>query len=340
MVLLAYLGDKLDDKRTWRVQDSANRFVVEHRPSGASVRCIGSDPRKAHGLQPRYIFGDEIASWDPTKLDPMLAALRTSLGKIPGSRLICIGTRAATPDHPFETMLGDPDTFSMVFSADASDPPFQKRTWLKANPSLRSGGMPDLESRIRREARLAKRDPNLLASFRALRLNMGVSDTVQNLLLDSDTWRKIEGDAERLGACYWGIDLGGSAASSAVTAWWPESGRLESIAAFPTVPGLLERGLRDGVGNLYALSAERGELLTLGGESVDWAELLREALHRFGRPAAIGADRWRISDLRDALKEAGVPRCPVEERGTGFKDNSEGRASFSTFRFRGSDHSR
>ena len=37
-------GHKLTDRSTWRLQDSVNSAVVEHRPTGARVRCIGSDP--------------------------------------------------------------------------------------------------------------------------------------------------------------------------------------------------------------------------------------------------------------------------------------------------------
>ena len=51
--VLAFLGDRydLDDRDVWRKQDSANRAWLEHRESGARVRCIGSDPATAHGLQ-------------------------------------------------------------------------------------------------------------------------------------------------------------------------------------------------------------------------------------------------------------------------------------------------
>ena len=52
---LSYLRGKgydLDDRRTWRKQDSANRSILQHRASMASIRCIGSDPKTAHGQRP------------------------------------------------------------------------------------------------------------------------------------------------------------------------------------------------------------------------------------------------------------------------------------------------
>ena len=78
----------------------------------------------------------------------------------------------------------------------------------------------------------------------------------------------LEGEAGRAGACTWGIDLGTNAAQSAVAAFWPETGRLEVLAAFPAEPSFAERGLRDGVGRLYDECARRGELISCGGAAV------------------------------------------------------------------------
>ena len=60
------------------------------------------------------------------------------------------------------------------------------------------------------------RDPSLLSSFEALRLNAGMSDVAVSALLAAATWAGIEGEAERAGAVMWGIDLGTSSAQSAI----------------------------------------------------------------------------------------------------------------------------
>ena len=93
---------------------------------------------------------------------------------------------------------------------------------------------------------------------------------------------------------------------------------------------LAERGLRDGVGRLYASRASRrGELVQCGGAAVDIGELLAIAMQRFGPPAALAADRWREAELRDALKKAGVPRAALSLRGQGFRDGAEDVRAFS-----------
>ena len=180
-----------------------------------------------------------------------------------------------------------------------------------------------LEKEIRAEAELAKKDPSMLAAFAALRLNEGVSDTLQSTLLDVGTWDKIEGDSERQGRCYWGVDLGTSAAMSAVAAYWPQTGRLEALAAFPSEPTLEVRGRKDGVGRLYSAGYDCGELILCGGAAVSVSELIAAALERFGSPVAVAADRWREAELRDALKSARVPVAKLELRGMGFKDGAE-----------------
>ena len=49
--------------------------------TGARVRCIGSDPRRAHGLAPVLVLADEPAQWPDTTGERMVAALRTAAGK-------------------------------------------------------------------------------------------------------------------------------------------------------------------------------------------------------------------------------------------------------------------
>ena len=316
--VLRFLADKIERKE-FRVSDTVNQSRITNKANGAMLAVKGSDPRRLHGSAPALTIADEVAQWPPAKIDEMLAALRTASGKIPNARLLLIGTRPADDSHPFAAALRDAD-YAQVHAAGLDDPPFQKRTWAKANPSLR--WMPDLEKAIRREAKAAKRDPSMLAQFRALRLNLGVSDTAEATLLDAETWQSIEGNVERSGPCVWGVDLGTSASQSAIAAYWPTSGHLAAVGAFPPEPCLAERGLRDGVGGLYVASWKRGELIQCGGAAVSIPALLAEALARYGKPTAIAADRWREAELRDALQAAGVPIAALELRGMGFKDGA------------------
>ncbi len=319
--VIAFMVASLADKETWKVWDTAQQARIENRTTGARVRCIGSDPRRAHGLAPVLVLADEPAQWPETTGERMVAALRTAAGKQPHSRFVALGTRPADDTHWFAKMLAADDGYAQVHAAKESDPRFQKHVWKKANPSLPL--MPDLEAAIFMESRQAKADPALLASFESLRLNLGTSDVEASLLLSGGAWQKIEGLAPHTGLPVWGIDLGTSAAQSAVAGYWPESGALESFAAFPNEPDLKERGLRDGCADLYEQCARRGELLQLGQHATDIGALLTEAMKRYGRPSKIVSDRWRESELREALQKHGIPVTQLELRGMGYKDGAE-----------------
>lgn len=316
--VLAFMGSKVRDRRRWKVWDTAQQARIEDRETGARVRCIGSDPRRAHGLAPVLTLADEPAQWPTSTGERMVAALRTAAGKQPHSRFVALGTRPADAEHWFAKMLAGGADYAQTHAARAGDPPFWKRTWKRANPSL--DHLPDLEAAIRAEAVQAKRDPSLLAAFEALRLNLGTSDTEVAVLLDARLWAEIEGKVETAGPCVWGVGLGTSAAQSAVAAYWPQKGALACLAAFPCQPSLEERGRRDGVSGLYRECARRGELLTLGQRSTDIPALLQVALDRFGRPSRVVADRWREAELRDALDKAEIPAAAFETRGMGYAD--------------------
>ncbi len=310
------------ERRDWRIQDSVNVAVLEHRETRARIRCIGSDPRRAHGLRPRLVLADEPAQWPGSKSDRMHAALRTGMGKVPGSRMIAIGTRPASREHWFAKMLAGGCAFSLCYAAGRDDDPLKWATVRKANPSLKL--MPDLAERIREELRDARRDPALLPAFEALRLNKGVSDVAEAVLLSPDVWESIEAEStDCRGPYVLGVDLGTSSAMSAAAAYWLGSGSLDSFAVFPERPGLSERGRTDGVGDLYVKMAARGELLRAGEFVSDVPYLLSESLRRWGRPLAIVADRWREGELRQALSEARFPLADLILRGQGFRDGSE-----------------
>ena len=317
--VLRFLAPKIEAGE-FRVADTVNTSRLTSKATGTMLVVKGSDPKRLHGAAPSLTIADELAQWPTPRIGEMLAALRTAAGKIPGSRLLLIGTRPADASHPFAVALREAD-YCQVHAAAPGDSPFARKTWRKANPSL--DHMPDLETAIRREAKAARRDPSLMASFKALRLNMGTADTEQATLLDAGTWERIEGDAAREGRPVWGLDLGTSAAQSAVAAYWPATGRLECLAAFPWSPSLAERGLRDGCGGLYLLCFDRGELIRAGRSAVELQTLFRAALERFGAPVAIAADRWRDAEAYDALNAAGVPVAPFAVRGQGFKDGAE-----------------
>ena len=308
----------------FRIQDSANRATVTDRVTGAMLRVLGSDPRRLHGAAPKLLLYDEVAQWPPERLPAMLAALKTSRGKIAGSRAIWLGTRPDAPDHPFQRALDGHGTgFQLCYAARPDDPPFRRTTWKRANPGL--DHLPDLETTIRSEAEDARRDPDALQMFRALRLNQGIGDVRRSVLIDGDTWASAERDAlpDMQGKYALGLDLGQNAAMSAAAAFFPDTGRLEAVAAFPEHPSLAARGLADGIGNVYVKMHARAELIIAGRRVSDIGALLRECLTRWSVPGVIVCDRWREAELREHLVRVEFPLTGLVVRGQGYRDGGE-----------------
>ena len=324
-ICFAHILRFLGDRKRFRVRDSA-KFMSIEASNGAKVRVLPATPKALHGAAPALIIADEVAQWQGTRIDRMLAALRTSAGKVPGSRLILFGTRADTKDHPFEQAIMEVD-YAQVHAARLNDSPFRMRTWERSNPSVKYN--PILRDAYRKGAKRAKRSPQSMQAFRALRLNQGVPDVIETYLIDPGVWTESEGDVPARGRCYWGIDLGSSAAASAVACFWPDTGRLEALSAFGGVPDLRTRASADGAGELYHIAERRGEIVLLGGRVPPAWMLLACASRRWGKPSGIACDRWREGELRDALGEAGL-YVPIDFRGQGYKDGAADVRAFRT----------
>lgn len=289
------------------------------------LRVVGANPGALHGAAPSVIIADEIAQWAPNKAPRMLSALRTGLGKIPNARMFTLGTRGDRPDNAWEQSLRIAD-YAQIYSAPMDAPLFQKRTWKLANPTLRSAGFDTLLKAYQADARKARHDPDLLQSFRALRLNQGVSEVIEAFVLDIDAYERcIIPPAEfTIRKPYiLGIDLGGTAAMSAIAAYSLRTRCLDVLAMLPNKPNIVDREISDGVSGMYRKMIARNELQLCGEHVVPVPALLEAALARWGVPAVMVVDRWRLGELQDALSEIGFPNVLLNTRGQGFKDGAE-----------------
>ena len=319
--VLAFLGDEVENKKKWRVIDSPQQAMIEFRETKTRFRCYSSDFKRIHGIAPSMIICDEPAQWPENSGEKMVSGLRTSGFKQERFLMISIGTRPVSRFHWFSKGLDGGGDFSRNYSCTKDESPFLQKSWRRANPSM--AHMPWMKRKISKLASEARLDPSMLASLKAMYLNMGCDDTEQATLLDASIFEASEGQAEKIGPCFWGVDLATSFSQCAISGWWPSSGRLEVVAAFPGEPDLGTRGIRDGVGDLWNECARRGELIQTGGAATDIKLLLAEAFKRFGRPKAISCDRWREKELRDCLQAARIPLTSLVIRGNGWKDGAE-----------------
>ena len=108
-----------------------------------------------------------------------------------------------------------------------------------------------------------------------------------------------------------------------VACYWPYTGRVEALAAFPELPSLADRSRTDAAD--YGTMHADGDLLVMGRRVVPVADLIREALRRFGRPVRIVADYHHERELREALDAADFPPAVLVTASMGGLKDSPGR---------------
>ena len=321
----------LGEDGEYRIRDQQNLADIQHCETKARLRVAGSDNRRAHGWRFNLAIVDEPAQHGP-RGEILAAAIRTALGKRKDARVVYIGTRPSSDAHFFARLLGEDDksVFSLAYAAPDDADPFAVSTWRRANPAMRYG-MPDIEV-LRAEARMARRDPAELASFRSLRLNQGTSEVESQHLIDSLVWRSIETEElpPREGPMALGIDLGYTSAFCAAAAYWPQTHRLEGFVACGHNPPLSERAIADGVSGVYETMRDRGELVQIDDRVVPIGPFLQEAVRRYGQPQAVAADRYRDGELESACRKERLHLPEPTWRGQGYKDGGVDVRAFRT----------
>jgi len=303
--------------RRFKLIDALGAQRVADRETGVELVARAGVPRSLEGGQPSLILVDEAAALPPNQSEQIRGILETSLGKIPGARMVALSTWPADNSGWFSAWCGGEADYAQVHRGDPDAPIHYRRQWTRANPSLRDPRFAPLLAETARHARKAATSEAQAASFRARRLNLGGDLEASRLVLPADVWAGCARTADRAGGYVLGIDLAGHAGMTAAAAYWPETGRVEVHGwASATIP-VDERDARAGHGrNAYLQrAAELGEL-TLTPQRIPPLTLVLEwCRDTWGVPGAVTADAYRAPALRDALDECGFrpARTPLRQ---------------------------
>ncbi|UOM34864.1 terminase large subunit domain-containing protein [Acuticoccus sp. I52.16.1] len=319
-----------EDQEQFTIRRGSKLEVETAGNGGGLARVIAADGKSILGGAPTLAILDERAAWEREKGDNLENAILSGLGKRDGRALI-ISTSAPDDTNTFSRWLDEPPPGSYVqeHRPEPGLPPDDLESLLVANPGAREGigSTPDW---LQAQAwRAIARGGSALSSFRNLNRNERVASDDRSVLVTVDEWLAAEiapADLpKREGPVVLGVDLGGSRSMSAAALFWPTTGRLETLAAFPTQPGLSDRGASDGVSGRYVEMADRGELVTMGATTVPVGRFLSDVVARLDgqAPAAVVGDRFRHAEFVEALRAAGLERVPCVWRGMGWRDGSE-----------------
>ena len=306
-IMLGFVREALADAEDdYRWLDSGQRLACTHKATGTKLRVLSSSGKRAMGLsQYSTIYADEPAAWEARGGALMFDALRQSLGKRAGQRLVLIGTRApAEVGSWWPSMLdggSGPGTHVTVLTAPDDEPWDSWHTIRRVNPLVLYNA--SLRKTILRERDDARRDETQRPAFQAYRLNRQV-EVYKDMLVSADAWRAVEGRPvpKREGRPIAGLDLGAERSWSAAWLTWP-NGRSECYAVCPGIPDLAERERQDGAPRgLYRRLQGDGTLIVDDGLRVSRPSTLVDFLVSEGiNPKAIYVDRFALGTLKDAV---------------------------------------
>ena len=233
------------------------------------------------------ICADEPGSWEARGGALMWDALRQSLGKREGQRLLLIGTRApAEVGTWWPELLEGGSGPGMHIEVLAAPPDAAWDAWptiRAANPLLNVHGT--LRRTVLRERDDARRNPTRRPAFEAYRLNRMV-EVAADVLVSVDAWRRVEAREvpPREGRPVVGLDLGSERSWSAAWALW-RNGRSECYALCPGIPALAERERMDAMPRgLYRKLHRAGVLLVDEGVRVSRPSVLIDHLAGWDQP--------------------------------------------------------
>ena len=313
----------LEADADYRFLDSSTKIGITHKPTMTRLRVISSNGKTAMGLVGiPLVVADEPGSWEVTGGELMHDALTTSLGK-PGSpmKVIYIGTLAPSSTGWWPDLVegGSKDSVYVQKLQGRLD---KWESWAeikRCNPL--TAVAPEFVKRLKIERAEALEDSRLKSRFLSYRLNLPSQDEATVLLSVDDYQLMADREVpEPDGAAIVGIDLGHSRAFSAAVAVWA-SGRIDAVAVCPGIPSVPELEKRDHVpSGMYQRLVDDGQLLVADNLRVVPPEILWDAIvDRWGFPALIVSDRFRVNELRDVLG----PSVPIEPRVTQWSSSSE-----------------
>ena len=272
--------------------------------AGASIDILSADKNAGAASSYDDAICDEIGLLSEQDR-PLVSSMRSSVSAKAGKFL----SLSVWGDGPFcgeiVARRNDPGVVVHLHQAPEGCALDDPKAWELANPGLDSiKSRSYMVSESRRVASSVSDQP----AFLAFDLNRPQSPSREQVCAPSD-WNKctVQHPSElppRAGAAHVGIDIGGSASMCAAAAFWRESGRLELFAAYPSRPGLAERGTADGVGGSYLEAESNGEIRIFEGRVTPAGEFIRYVAAKLHGCEVAGAasDQYRRAEVEQVLE--------------------------------------
>ena len=308
-----------------KILASQKRMVFE--PTNSIYQVLSAEAYSKHGFNIHGVVFDELHTQPNRKLyDVMVRGsgdarmqplffLITTAGTDTNS--ICYEVHQKAKDI-LEGRKHDPTFYPVIYGAEREDDWTDPEVWKKANPSL---GITVGIDKVEAACKSAQENPAEENSFRQLRLNQWVKQTVRWMPMDK--WNAcsfpVDPKALRGRPCYGGLDLSSTTDLTSFVLVFPpedEEGKYEILPFFWVPEETLDlRVRRDHVP--YDKWEKQGYLKTTEGNVVHYAyiEKFIEELGEKYNIREIAFDRWGATQMVQNLEDMGFTVVPF---GQGF----------------------
>ena len=301
----------LEGSGDFAFRDGASMVGILHKPTRTRLDLRACNQKTIGGLMHcPLILLDEAGSYEHAAGQEVYHLARTAMGKAGAkTRLVCCSTLA-----PQQTMPGM-WFYDLAHSRSNAHRHVQlvkgRTSKIEVSEAIRC--CPNLDRRtLRNEVREAASNSSARAAFRSYRLNQPSGDE-KACLLTPEEWASVcERPFGERGKPVLGIDVGGARSWTSCAAIH-QSGLIECFAHCGSRPSIPEREKADRVPKrTYMNLVKAGVLHPQPAVSVPvLKEFIKDCRRRWPDAIGIYCDRFRLSELKDALYAAGW-QLPVE----------------------------
>lgn len=314
-----------------RVKILASQKRIIYTPTNSFYQVLSAEAYSKHGFNIHGVVFDELHTQPNRKLFDVMTKgsgdarmqplyfLITTAGTDTNS--ICYETHQKAKDI-IEGRKVDATFYPVIYGAEESDDWTDPKVWKKANPSL---GITVGIDKVEAACESAKQNPAEENSFRQLRLNQWVKQSVRWMPMDKWDACSFKADEQSLEGriCYGGLDLSSTTDITAFVLVFPPVDEDDKYCVLPYfwIPEetIDLRVKRDHVP--YDIWKRQGFIQTTDGNVVHYGfiEKFIEGLGLKFNIREIAFDRWGAVQMTQNLDAMGFTVVPF---GQGFKDMS------------------
>lgn len=312
-----------------KILESQKRII--YLPTNSFYQVLSSEAFSKHGFNIHGVVFDELHTQPNRKLFDVMTKgsgdarmqplyfLITTAGTDTNS--ICYEQHQKAKDI-IEGRKHDPTFYPVIYGADDNDDWTSPEVWAKANPSL---GITVGLDKVQTACNSAKENPGEENSFRQLRLNQWVKQSIRWMPMEKWDKCKVAFDEDSLTGrvCYGGLDLSSTTDITAFVLVFPPTDENDFYYILPYfwLPGdtLPLRVRRDHVP--YDVWERQGYLKTTEGNVVHYS-FIENFIDELGTKfniREIAFDRWGAVQMSQNLEGLGFT---LVQFGQGFRDMS------------------